>query len=75
MEQQEDIFTEHKHQYKVTKDNEKEILKNLFNDKSDFFPQAIAIEVLKKLQKFSNDWDMQRIRTYWNNHHKQKNNI
>ncbi|CAG8690124.1 3804_t:CDS:2, partial [Funneliformis mosseae] len=30
----------------------------------------MAVEVLRQLQDFSNDWDMQRVRIYWNNHHK-----
>ena len=44
--QQEGLVIEHKHQYRITKDNEKEILENLFKSKSDSFSQDEAIEVL-----------------------------
>ncbi len=71
-EQQEGLATEHKRQYRITKDNEKEILENLFKSKSDSFPQDEAIEVLRQLQDSSKDWNMQRVRNYWNNHHKRK---
>ena len=44
----------------------KKLLENLF--KFDSFPEDVAFEVIRQLQDISNDWDMQRIRIYWNNH-------
>ncbi|CAI2175262.1 4302_t:CDS:2 [Funneliformis geosporum] len=69
IQQQEDLATEYKRQRRRTTDNEKKILENLFN--FDSFSEDMAVEVLRQLQDFSNDWDMQRVRIYWNNHHKQ----
>ncbi|RIA86648.1 hypothetical protein C1645_828976 [Glomus cerebriforme] len=63
---QENLTTEHKRQCRCTTNEEKKVLDNLF--KFDFFSEELAIEVLRQLQDISNDWDMQRIRIYWNNH-------
>ncbi|CAG8725172.1 2102_t:CDS:2, partial [Funneliformis caledonium] len=67
IQQQEDL-TEYKRQCRRTTDNKKKILENLFN--FDSFSEDMAVEVLRQLQDFSNDWDMQRVRIYWNNHYK-----
>ena len=65
MEQQQENLTDHKRQRRRTTNNEKMVLENLL--KFDYFPEDMAIEVLRQLQNFSNDWDIQRIRIYWNN--------
>ncbi|CAG8587217.1 16362_t:CDS:2, partial [Funneliformis mosseae] len=67
IQQQEDL-AEYKRQRRRITDNEKKILENLFN--FDSFSEDMAVEVLRQLQDFSNDWDMQRVQIYWNNHHK-----
>ncbi|CAG8550819.1 27533_t:CDS:1, partial [Racocetra persica] len=45
--------------------SEKVILESILS--FDSFPEDIAIETLRELQDCSNNWDMQRIRTYWKN--------
>ena len=62
--------TEHKRQRRRTTENEKKLLENLF--KFDSFSEDVAIEVLRQLQDSGSNWDMQRVRAYWNNHHKQR---
>ncbi|GES82337.1 hypothetical protein RCL_jg4949.t1 [Rhizophagus clarus] len=64
----EEPIIQHKLQRKCTTDAEKKILEGLFE--FDFFSDDTAIEILRELQDISNDWNMQRIRTYWNNYKK-----
>jgi hypothetical protein len=64
----EESIIQHKSQKRRTTNDEKKILEGLFE--FDSFSDDTAIEILRKLQDISNDWDLQRIRTYWNNHKK-----
>ena len=64
--QQQKKDTEHKCQCRCTTDNEKKLLENLL--KFDSFSEDAAIKVLRQLQDLSNDWDMQRVKIYYNNH-------
>ncbi|CAG8723468.1 28394_t:CDS:2, partial [Racocetra persica] len=54
-----------KYQRRHTTNSEKVILESILS--FDSFPEDIAIETLRELQDCSNNWDMQRIRTYWKN--------
>ncbi|CAG8507737.1 12578_t:CDS:2, partial [Acaulospora morrowiae] len=56
-----------KRQRRLTTDNEKRIIEQILV--YDTFPEDMVIEVLRQLQDYSNDWNEQRIRIYWNNHH------
>ncbi|CAG8601959.1 13828_t:CDS:2 [Racocetra fulgida] len=64
-----------KRQCRYTTNDEKILLEDLLMH--DSFPEDLAIEVLRNLQDLSNDWDMQRIRIYWNNNrlNKRKNPV
>ena len=64
--QQQKKDTEHKRQRRRTTDDEKKLLENLL--KFDSFSEDAAIKVLRQLQDLSNDWDMQRVKIYYNNH-------
>ncbi|CAG8816714.1 14776_t:CDS:2, partial [Gigaspora margarita] len=61
-----------KRQRRATSNYEKNILDELL--KYDTFPEEKAVEILRNIQEQSNDWDMQRVRIYWNNnrHNKRK---
>jgi hypothetical protein len=59
-----------KRQRRVTSDNEKKLLEDVL--KYDIFPEDKAIEILRQLQEQSNNWNMQRIRIYWNNNRHSK---
>ncbi|CAG8502322.1 31445_t:CDS:1, partial [Racocetra persica] len=54
-----------KRQRRLTNSNEKKLLEDIL--RFDTFPEDKATEILKQLQDHDNDWDMQRVRIYWNN--------
>ncbi|CAG8553629.1 2363_t:CDS:2, partial [Dentiscutata heterogama] len=65
-----DVQPLHNNQVQSSQSNQVENEEDILN--YDSLPEDIAIEILRKFQGYSQNWDMQRMRTYWKNNRNNK---